>query len=125
MSTDAFGIKNGYGLTYGISKVIRNANAKAEVQGIHRHKYGDYGYYDDFFEIMLFIRGDSSFMIEGTTYALEPNDIMFAIPEEIHGIIHHSSCEYERYILRVTDDFFVINDLKPLYDCLKGKHFGE
>ena len=119
MGTARYNIKKGYALEYSISKTLRSCNSKTAVQGIHSHNT------DGFFEIIFFVRGDSSFLIEGTTHSLEPNDIMFTIPDEIHGVIHHSSCEYERHILRITKDFFIINSLENLYNKLNEKPFGE
>lgn len=34
-------------------------------------------------------------------------------------------CEYERYILRIKNDFFVVNSLEDLYTKFKEKQLGE
>lgn len=79
----------------------------------------------DFIEILYFLDGDTSYFIEGDFYPLEVNDVVFSNASEIHGIVHRSSCRYERYVINILPEFFIINGLKGLYDNLNNKYPGE
>lgn len=60
----------------------------------------------DFYEILLFIQGDSSYIIEGNTYKLNPYDLIVQRKNEMHRIYHHSVSTYERAIISVQPNFF-------------------
>lgn len=63
-------------------------------------------HYHDFHKILIFLRGNVSYMIEGKQYALEPNDILLVRAGEIHCPVIHDDSVYERLILYVSADFF-------------------
>ena len=45
----------------------------------------------DVYEMVIFLKGDTSFCVEGKVYPLSPYDIMISRPGEMHQIYHHSS----------------------------------
>lgn len=67
-------------------------------------------HYHDFDKLVITIRGDVSYTIEGRTYPLEPYDIVFVQHNEIHRPVIHSSEPYERIIVYISPGF--IRDYK-------------
>ena len=67
-------------------------------------------HYHDFDKLVITIRGDVSYTIEGKTYPLETYDIVFVQHNEIHRPIIHSSDPYERIIVYIAPGF--IRDYK-------------
>jgi len=63
----------------------------------------------DFYEIYMFSRGDSEYIVEGNTYTLEPGDIIIIRRNEMHRVYHKSQSEYERTVIEVYPSFFVEN----------------
>lgn len=58
------------------------------------------------YEILLFLEGDSKFVIEGKDYFLEPGDIVIIRSHEMHRVYHNSNTKYRRIILHVKPRFF-------------------
>jgi AraC-like DNA-binding protein len=67
-------------------------------------------HYHDFNKIIIFIRGDVTYCIEGKNYVLQPYDIVFVNSGEIHKPIINSNLTYERIIIYISTNF--INDYK-------------
>lgn len=66
----------------------------------------EFGYhYHDFDKLVIMIRGDVSYTIEGKTYPLQPYDIVFVRHNEIHRPVIHSSQLYERIIIYISPGF--------------------
>lgn len=63
------------------------------------------GHYHDFHKILLFISGDVDYFIEGTTYRLEPYDIILVKAGDVHRPVIRSAVPYERIILYVSPGF--------------------
>lgn len=59
------------------------------------------------YEILLFLEGDSKFVIEGKDYFLEPEDIIIIRSHEMHRVYHNSNTKYRRIILHVNPRFFI------------------
>lgn len=77
----------------------------------------------DFYEILLFWQGDSSYIIEGNTYKLSPYDLIIQRKNEMHRIYHDSNSTYERTILSVEPAFFEAFNCKELEEeFLKQTH---
>ncbi len=77
----------------------------------------------DFYEIMLFLQGDSSYIIEGNTYKLNPYDLIVQRKNEMHRVYHNSSATYERVLLSVEPGFFEKYNCKELEEeFLKQTH---
>ena len=76
-------------------------------------------------EILYFISGDATYMVEGTEYKLNPGSIMFMKHGEAHVIKVKSSVPYERIVIHFADNFF--SDADPgakLLEALKNKPLG-
>ncbi len=83
---------------------------------IHSHKS---------YEVLIFIKGDASFAIEGSFFPISPMDVLITRPGEMHQICHHSNGSYERIMLTITDDFFINNDCIRYRDIFTEREIGE
>jgi YesN/AraC family two-component response regulator len=67
---------------------------------VNMHKHDNY-------EIMLFLEGDVSNMIGGTSYKLKPNDLFIIPPGIFHQVkIDANKGAYRRFILWISASFF-------------------
>jgi AraC-like DNA-binding protein len=81
-------------------------------------------HYHDFYKVLIFLRGNVSYAIEGKQYALKPYDIILVHAGEIHKPVIHDATPYERVIAYISSDFFTSyrSDEYDLFDCfLKAK----
>lgn len=62
-------------------------------------------HYHDFHKILILLRGDVTYCIEGRTYHLKPNDIVLVNAREVHKPVIHSDTPYERIIIYIAPDF--------------------
>ena len=69
----------------------------------------------DFYEIYMFTRGDSEYIVEGNTYTLEPGDIILIRRSEMHRVFHKSETEYARTVIELFPAFFLENNC-PEYE---------
>lgn len=77
----------------------------------------------DFYEILFFLQGDSSYIIEGNTYKLNPYDLIIQRKNEMHRVYHNSVTTYERIILWIRPEFFEEFKCKELEEeFLKQTH---
>lgn len=74
--------------------------AEAISQGINVHSH-------DYYEFLLFLKGDATYLVENSTYKANDGDIFFTSPGELHTISFNSSCEYERYFLQISRDWLM------------------
>lgn len=84
-------------------------------------------HYHDFHKILIYLRGNTSYCIEGRTYDLSSNDIVFVHAGEVHRPILHDSSPYERIIIYISREFLDSyqspgNDLSL---CLKHAHENQ
>lgn len=85
----------------------------------------DFSYhYHDFNKILIFLSGDVTYSIEGRSYDLEPNDIVFVNAGEVHRPVIHSAAAYERIIIYVSPSFLSSyqEDTYDLGLCFKQEH---
>lgn len=85
----------------------------------------DFSYhYHDFNKILIFLSGDVTYSIEGRSYDLEPNDIVFVNAGEVHRPVIHSAAAYERIIIYVSPSFLSSyqEDTYDLGLCFKQAH---
>ena len=61
------------------------------------HTHGQY-------ELIYFLRGDASYLVEERKYPLVKGDLIIVRPQEYHSILFHSDTEYERYNLLFDAD---------------------
>ncbi|MFA9375542.1 MAG: AraC family transcriptional regulator [Lachnotalea sp.] len=62
-------------------------------------------HYHDFDKIIIFLKGNVTYFIEGKAYYLKPWDILLVNHHDVHKPIIDSSQEYERIILWIDNDF--------------------
>lgn len=60
----------------------------------------------DEYEILIFLKGDSHYIIEDKTYLLEAGDVIIIRKHEMHRIYHNSNSEYHRIVIMVSPEFF-------------------
>lgn len=62
-------------------------------------------HYHDFHKILIFLRGNVNYFVEGKNYVLNPYDIVLIQAGEIHRPSVLDSSEYERIIIYVSTEF--------------------
>ena len=55
-------------------------------------------HYHERCELILFLQGDVSYVVEGRTYKLKKGDIVISMPRQIHMILPKEDTTYERYV---------------------------
>lgn len=60
----------------------------------------------DDYEILLFLEGDSRYIVEQNSYSLKSGDIIIIRKHEMHRIFHNSPTRYQRIVLMVSPKFF-------------------
>ena len=84
--------KNTYNLSYATFKNASNNNFI-----LHNH---------DYYEMYMFIEGDSRYIVEDKSYPLAPYDIIIIRRHEMHRVFHNSLTKYSRFVLNINPDFF-------------------
>ncbi len=77
-------------------------------------------------ELFYFVAGSAVFHIEGSTYRLQPGDVLLMRPSEAHYIEQDSNVPYERICLNFETSVFSALDpdntlIRPYYDREAGK----
>ncbi len=62
-------------------------------------------HYHDFHKILIHLSGNTSYSIEGQTFNLQPDDIVFVGAGEVHRPIFHDKSTYERIIVYISKEF--------------------
>ena len=62
-------------------------------------------------EILVFLEGDSKYVVEEKSYDLEADDVIIIRKHEMHRIYHNSQKDYMRIVIMVSPDFF------DVYNC--------
>lgn len=62
-------------------------------------------HYHDFNKILILLNGDVTYTIEGRSYQLLPNDIVFVGAGEVHKPTIESDEPYERIVIYVSQDY--------------------
>lgn len=78
----------------------------------------------DFYELLIYLDGDASFIAEGATHTLAPLDAIVTRPGEMHQIFHRSRARYERILLNFSDAFFVNNDCSEYRSIFTDREMG-
>lgn len=78
-------------------------------------------HYHDFDKIVIFIKGEVIYTIEGRAYQLKPYDIVLVHHNEIHRPIINKTLPYERIIVYISPDFIEKYHTKEydLSDCFQ------
>lgn len=85
-------------------------------------KRKDFEYhYHDFNKIVILLKGDINYIIEGKTYTLKPYDIVLVNAGEIHKAAYLKDSEYERIIIYVLPQFIknYCNEAYNLNSCFE------
>lgn len=88
---------------------------RAERVEVHHH---------DFYEIYLFLRGTVSYRVEGRIYHLEPGDLLFISPMELHQLmVEDAMSPYERIVLWVDKAYLEsFGELTACFDTAAPSH---
>ncbi len=81
-------------------------------------------HYHDFHKVLIFLRGNVNYCVEGKTYALAPYDIVLLQAGEIHRPMVLDNSDYERIIAYISPEFlesFAGANLKLCFDSLKER----
>ena len=73
------------------------------IQDNHRRDF-DF-HYHDFNKIILFLRGNVTYCIEGKSYDLKPYDLVLVKAGEVHRPLIHDDSTYERIIMYISPEF--------------------
>nr|MBP3597861.1 helix-turn-helix domain-containing protein [Eubacterium sp.] len=65
-------------------------------------------HYHDFHKLLIFLRGNVSYSVEGRLYSLQPKDIVFVHAGEFHKPIIHDHSPYERLIIYISPNYFAV-----------------
>lgn len=62
-------------------------------------------HFHDFHKILLLMKGNVSYCVEGRTYDLQADDIVFVPAGEVHRPVLHDTAIYERIIIYISKDY--------------------
>lgn len=62
-------------------------------------------HYHEFDKILIFIKGNVTYNVEGMNYKLEPYDVVLVRAGQVHRPIVHDETEYERIIIYISRAF--------------------
>ena len=62
-------------------------------------------HYHNFHKVLIFLSGHVTYSIEGRSYQLQPNDIVFVNSGEVHKPIICDNTTYERIIIYISKDY--------------------
>ncbi len=84
-------------------------------------------HFHDFHKILICLSGNISYCIEGRTYDLKPNDIVFVNAGEVHRPIIHDKTPYERIIIYISRDYLgdYQEENNDLSLCFKRAHENQ
>lgn len=102
-------MKNGFSVFHMISP-----QPKTETYSLHSHE----GY-----EFLLFLKGDSEYIVEGKTYKLEPGDAIISRRGEMHRVVHLSNSIYERTVINIFPEFFEDNNCREYEKIFTDESF--
>lgn len=102
-------MENGFSVMH-----LMSPQPKTETYYLHSHE----GY-----EFLLFLKGDSEYIVEGKTYKLEVGDAIISRRGEMHRIVHLSNSFYERIVINIFPEFFDINNCREYEKIFTDKSF--
>lgn len=81
-------------------------------------------HFHDFHKILLLMKGNVSYCVEGRTYDLQADDIVFIPAGEVHRPVLHDTAIYERIIIYISKDYLNTyrTDNYDLAQCLIEAH---
>ncbi len=83
------------------------------------HAHADY-------ELLYFLSGDITYLVEGNTYTPQPHDILLFDIAETHKVIVNSNKPYERLVIQMDKNiFYGIDTEEALFLPFTNKKLGE
>lgn len=79
----------------------------------------------EFFEIFIFLDGDTDYVVEGNSYFLRPNDVIIINRNEMHRAYHKTQKRYERIVFHIMPDFFVKNHCEEYMKVFQEHVLGK
>lgn len=81
-------------------------------------------HFHDFHKILILLKGNVSYCVEGRTYDLIPDDIVFVPAGEVHRPVLHDAGTYERIIIYISKDYLASyrSESYDLSHCLEEAH---
>ncbi len=80
-------------------------------------------HYHDFHKVLLLLRGNVNYCVEGRNFRLEPNDVVLINAGEIHHPEVLDDAPYERIILYLAPDFLdSFRESADLHHCFHEAH---
>lgn len=73
-------------------------------------------------EVLVFLGGDSKYVVEDKNYDLEPGDIIIIRKHEMHRIYHNSNKEYSRVLIMISPEFFDRYNCREYEQAFLGKN---
>ncbi len=84
-----------------------------------------YRHHNNHNEVLVFLRGNCRFEVEGNSYTLKPYDILVIQSAELHRIYHLDPvATYENYVCHISDSFFVKNECEDLKTIFSARPLG-
>ncbi|MBQ3553539.1 MAG: helix-turn-helix transcriptional regulator [Clostridia bacterium] len=83
---------------------------------LHNHPY---------YEILIFLKGNADFYVEGSVYPLKPMDILVMRDDEMHKVVNTSQDTYERIVIYLEKSFFQSEEMKQYENIFLSKGKGE
>ncbi len=103
------------GMSFGLVHDI-DEHPKAIDFALHNH--------DNLYEIVMLVKGDCEFHVEGNIYKLCPYDVMLVRPFEMHHIVCLSDTVYDRIILYIKPEYFDEKNCRQFLDVLENRRLG-
>ncbi len=77
------------------------------------------------YEILIFLKGNAEFIVEGNVYELSPMDIIITRPDEMHYIQLTNYKVYERIVFHIDASFFENAEYKKYLEIFLNRKSGE
>lgn len=79
----------------------------------------------DFYEVLLFLRGNVNYVVDGRGYKLRQGDIVITNSMEVHRPIINDSSSYDRFVVWINPQLLIniTEQMSPdfaLYHCFEG-----
>ncbi len=91
-------------------------NARPADFVLHNHK--------DMFEVVVFLKGNATFRVEGTSYTPAPWDVIITNYNEMHRMCINREGEYDRIVFNIKDGFFTRSGCGEFNEMFLGRAIG-
>lgn len=77
------------------------------------------------YEMLYFIRGDVTYIVEGAEYKLSAGGLLLLPPGVIHGVKYCGDGSYQRYVIHIRKDMFSEGAARLLEQAYRGERYYE